>query len=104
MKVEAARLAEFKLSIGSRRINQKVATDRHLSRDGDLAGRADDWVRLRSVSFARSARSTAAFVDLCGNSGVRLGGRYGNGFSHPGVARKYPATGRGRVHALAHGP
>src|SRR6476469_2304781 len=103
MKVEAAKLAGLKLSIGPHRINQKFAVNGHLSRDRHVAGSADDWMRLRGLSFARSPRPTAALLDLCGNARTRLGSRYRDGFPDPGFARKHSAARCGRVHPFAHG-
>src|SRR5204863_6052002 len=97
MKAEAATLERFKLSIGSGRINQKVATLSHLSRDRHFPGSANDRVRLRGLSFARSAGPAAALVNLCRDAGVRVGGRYRDRFPYPGVAGKYPASGCGRL-------
>src|SRR5712671_7917807 len=98
MKAEAAALEGFKLSIGPGRINQKLAIVGHLPWHGHFSGSAGDRVRLRGLSFAGSAGPAIALVDLCRDARIRLGRRYRDGFSHPGVTRKYPAPRRGRLH------
>jgi len=98
LRVNSSTPEDFKLST----INFQLSTCGYIPWDGHIAGCADDWLRLRRLSLARPAWSTAAFFDLHRNAGVFVGGGYWNGFQNTGVARKYPQCGCGDFHTLAH--